>query len=127
MLKTNIERLIKISVMGEIASPTIRTPYIVSATGKPTILPGVGGISYNFRVGDSAYGWEADHAEPGVSLENKEIDARSGQAPNTAFNILSCVGNEAVVASGDGKGAKGTVTGKHGGIDMCWLIFLQKP
>jgi hypothetical protein len=123
MLKTNVEKLIKISVMGEIASPTIRSVYNVSATGTPVVLPGVGGITYNLRVGDPACGWEADHVEPGVSVENKENDARSGVAANTAFNVLSCVGNEAIVASGDGKGAKGVVTGKHGGIEHVLVDF----
>ncbi len=123
MLKTNAEKLIKISVMGEIASPTIRSVYNISATGKAVVLPGVGGITYNLRVGDPACGWEADHVEPGVSLENKENDSRSGQAANTAFNILSCVGNQATVATGEKKGAKGVVTGKHGGIEHVLIDF----
>jgi len=123
MLKTNVEKLIKISVMGEIASPTIRNVYNVSATGTPVVLPGVGGITYNLRVGDPACGWQADHVEPGVSVENKENDARSGTAANTAFNVLSCVGNEAIVASGDGKGDIGVVTGKHGGIEHVLVDF----
>ena len=123
MLRTNTEKLIKISVMGEIASPTIRSVYNVSATGKPLVLPGVGGITYNLRVGDPACGWEADHVEPGVSVENKETDARSGQAANTAFNVLSCIGNEAIVVNGDAKGAKGTVIGKHGGIEHVLVDF----
>jgi len=123
MLETNVEKLIKISVMGEIASPTIRSVYNVSATGKPLVLPGVGGITYNLRVGDSACGWEADHVEPGASVENKENDARSGQAANTAFNVLSCIGNQATVASGEANGAKGVVTGKHGGIEHVLVDF----
>jgi hypothetical protein len=123
MLKTNREKLIKISVMGEIASPTIRNVYNVSATGKPLVLPGVGGITYNLRVGDPACGWEADHVEPGVSVENKENDARMGQAANTAFNVLSCVGNQAIVVSGEAKGAVGVVTGKHGGIEHVLVDF----
>jgi hypothetical protein len=123
MLKTNAEKLIKISVMGEIASPIIRSVYNVSATGKPLVLPGVGGITYNLRVGDPACGWEADHVEPGVSVENKENDTLSGQAANTAFNVLLCVGNEAMVVNGDAKGAKGTVTGKHGGIEHVLVDF----
>jgi len=123
MLRTNAEKLIKISVMGEIASPTIRSVYNVSATGNPLVLPGVGGITYNLRVGDPACGWEADHVEPGVSVENKENDARSGQAANTAFNVLSCVGNLATVVNGDAKGAEGTVTGKHGGIEHVLVDF----
>jgi hypothetical protein len=123
MLKTNAEKLIKISVMGEIASPTIRSVYNVSATGKPLVLPGVGGITYNLRVGDPACGWEADHVEPGVSVENKENDARSGQAANTAFNVLSCVGNQVTVVTGDAKGAIGVITGKHGGIEHVLVDF----
>jgi hypothetical protein len=123
VLKTNAEKLIKMSVMGEIASPTIRSVYNVSATGKPLVLPGVGGITYNLRVGDPACGWEADHVEPGVSAENKENDARSGQAANTAFNVLSCVGNQATVVTGEAKGAKGVVTGKHGGIEHVLVDF----
>jgi hypothetical protein len=123
MLKTNVDKLIKISVMGEVASPTIRNVYNVSATGKPMVLPGVGGITYNLRVGDSACCWEADHVEPCVSVENKENDARSGQGANTAFNLLACVGNQATVVSGDSKGTVGVVTGKHGGIEHVLVDF----
>lgn len=124
MLKTNVDKLVKMSVMGEVASPVVgRSVYNVSATGTPSVLPGVGGITYNIRVGDLACGWEADHVEPGVSVENKENDARYGQGANAAFNILSCVGNEAVVVSGDAKGAKGVVTGKHGGIEHVLVDF----
>ena len=124
MLRTNADKLVKISVMGEVASPVIgKSVYRVSPTGTPTILPGVGGITYNLRVGDPACGWEADHVEPSVSVENKENDPRYGQGANAAFNVLSCVGNEAIVVSGDAKGAKGVVTGKHGGIEHVLVDF----
>ena len=124
MLKTNAEKLVRMSVIGEVASPVVgRSVYNVSATGTPSVLPGVGGITYNVRVGDLACGWEADHVEPGVSVENKENDARYGQGANAAFNVLSCVGNDAVVVSGDAKGAKGVVTGKHGGIEHVLVDF----
>jgi len=124
MLRTNVDKLVKISVAGEVASPFVsRSVYNVSATGAPSILPGVGGITYNLRVGDPACGWEADHVEPCVSAENKESDPRNGQRANTAFNVLSCIGNEAVVVSGDAKGSKGVVTGKHGGIEHVLIDF----
>ena len=126
MLKTNENKLVKLSVVGEVVSPVIKNIYNVTAEGKPMVLPGVGGITYNVRVGDPACGWQADHVEPGVSVENKENDARSGQAANTAFNVLSCVGNEAIVANGDAKGAKGVVTGKHGGIEHVLVDFQQE-
>ena len=37
--------------------------------------------------------------------------------------MLACVGNEAIVISGDAKGAKGTVVGKHGGIEHVLVDF----
>jgi len=124
MLSINVEKLVKISVVGEVASPVFgRGVYNISAEGTPVVLPGVGGITYNVRVGDTACGWEADHVEPGVSIENKENDPRYGQGANTALNVLSCVGNEAVVVAGDAKGAKGVVTGKHGGIEHVLVDF----
>lgn len=124
MLRTNADKLVKISVVGEVASPVFgRAIYRISAQGTPLVLPSVGGITYNVRVGDPACGWEADHVEPGVSIENKENDPRFQQAANTALNVLSCIGNEAVVVTGDAKGAKGVVTGKHGGIEHVMVDF----
>jgi len=117
MLKTNEERLVKVSVLGEVSSPVMRYPYRISAKGEPMVLPGVGGIRYNVRVGDPAVGWMADHVEPGVSIKVSDVNA------NTALNILSCIGNEAIVVSGDAKGSKGVVTGKHGGIEHVIVDF----
>lgn len=124
MLRTNVDKLVKISVVGEVASPVYgRGVYRISAEGHPVVLPGVGGITYNIRVGDLACGWKADHVEPGASIENKEEDSRFKRGANKALNVLSCVGNQAVVVEGDAKGAKGVVTGKHGGIDHVLLDF----
>jgi hypothetical protein len=121
MIRTNFERLVKISVIGEVVSPTARSPYRITADGRPVALPGVGGITYNVRIGDLATGFEADHVEPGVSIENKEKDDT-----NRALNILSCIGNEAKVITGDAKGEKGVVTGKHGGIEHVLVDFSEE-
>ncbi len=124
VLRTNVEKLVKISVVGEVASPIYgREIYKISSEGQPVVLPGVGGITYNVRAGDAACGWEADHVEPGASIENKEDDSRSKRGANTALNVLSCVGNEAVVVTGEAKGEKGVVTGKHGGIEHVLVDF----
>lgn len=126
-MRTNVDRIVRISVMGEVASPVFRSsPYRISSEGQPMVLPGVGGITYNVRVGDPAVGWMADHVEPGVSIENKEKEERFPQGPNYALNFLSCVGNEAVVVSGDAKGEKGVVTGKHGGIEHVLVDFAEE-
>jgi hypothetical protein len=124
LLRTNVAKLVKISVSGEVTSPLVgKAVYSISPSGIPSILPGAGGITYNVRVGDLACGWEADHVEPGVSVENRENDPRSGQGANAALNLFSCIGNEAVVVSGDAKGEKGIVTGKHGGIEHVLVDF----
>ena len=124
-LRTNVDRLVKVSVIGEVSSPIFPpTPYKISAFGEPVVLPGVGGIRYNVRVGDPAVGWMADHVEPGVSIKNFTTypDIRTA-TPNYALNVLSCIGNEAVVVSGDAKGSKGVVIGKHGGIEHVMVDF----
>lgn len=124
VIKTNANKLIKISVIGEVSSPIVsKSVYRISANGIPLIFPGVGGITYNLRVGDLACGWEADHVEPGVSVENKENDSRYGNAANTAFNVFSCIGNKATIVNGDAKGDRGIVTGKHGGIEHVLVDF----
>ena len=116
MIKTNVDKLVKISVMGEISNPTT-SPYRISADGKPLVLPGTGGITYNIRVGDLAIGWAADHVEPAISMKNSDGGANSG------LNTLACVGNEVTVASGDAKDEKGMVTAKHGGIEHVLVDF----
>ncbi|HHY95786.1 MAG TPA: DUF4438 domain-containing protein [Firmicutes bacterium] len=118
MLKTNADRLVTLSVLGEISSPGgAQPPHRVGYDGVARVLPGTGGITYNVRVGDPAFGWAGDHVEPGVSTKNKD------EVPNHAYNTLSCVGNDAYVVSGDAKGARGTVTGKHGGIEHVLIDF----
>jgi hypothetical protein len=124
LLKTNRDKLVKVSVIGEVVSPVIGdTVYKITADGEPVILPGVGGITYNIRVGDLACGWMADHVEPGVSLENRVSDSRSPRGQSNALNVLACIGNEAVVVKGDAKGEKGVVVGKHGGIEHIMTDF----
>ncbi len=123
MIKTNKSKLVMQSVVGQISNPTFsRTPYVISADGEPTVLPSVGGITYNVRIGDLAVGWAADHVEPGVSMMNTEKPLGSW-CPNAGLNTLSCIGNEVKVVSGEAKGAKGVVVGKHGGIEHVMVDF----
>ena len=124
MLKTNASKLVMLSVQGQITPPLRRTAYGVDREGVPFVLPGTGGITYNVKVGDPAFGWVGDHVEPGVSTA-ASIEERSGSG-NPAYNTLACVGNEAVVISGDAKGARGVVTGKHGGIEHVLIDFAQE-
>ncbi len=119
MLKTNKDKLVIQSVMGEIAHPPRSGAYRVNNQGQPLVLPGVGGIVYNVKIGDSAFGWEGDHIEPGVSIKNPEAKY------NEALNTISCVGNEAKVVSGEASGAVGYVSGTHGGIEHVLVQFEQ--
>jgi len=125
-MKTNREKLICQSVIGEITSPLGGVnPYRITPEGEAGIYPGVGGITYNLRVGDPACGMYCDHVEPGVSIGN--FQKRGGlDGPNRALNLFSCAGNVATVVSGDAKGATGRVTGKHGGIEHVLVDFAPK-
>jgi len=119
MIKTNLERLVKISVCGEVSSPVFGPiPYRINPEGKPIVLPGLGVITYNVKIGDLVDGFEADHVEPGVSIKNRDkIEGGAPDAANSALNVLACIGNTIRVTSGEAKGMTGTVVGKHGGIE----------
>lgn len=120
-MKTNVEKVVKMSIQGGVHHPIMRFPgYRVGHDGVARIIPATAGITYNFFIGDSCIGLAGDHIEPGVSSKN------ANEFENAAYNTLACVGNEAIVISGDAKGAKGIVTGKHGGADHVMLAFDQK-
>ena len=125
-MRTNRQKLVMLSVAGQVSSPTMtEAGYRIGSTGSPVILPGTGGITYNVKVGHPACGWVADHVEPGVSVKN--LSAKEGtRSANAALNTLTSVGNEARVISGDAKGARGVVTGKHGGIEHVLVDFDQR-
>lgn len=121
MLKTNVDRVVKLSIQGQVAYPAGSKAYRTDAEGRPFMLPSIGGISYNLKVGDPAFGWAGDHLEPGVSTL---IDNENRQAPaNLSYHFYACVGNEAVVVTGAAKGKKGVVTGHHGGAEHVMLDF----
>lgn len=115
-MKTNRDNVVKWSVQGKVHHP-IGANYRIDHDGKPMILPATGGISYNVKVGDSAFGLAGDHVEPGASIRNEE------KMENQALMTFACIGNEAKIVSGDAKGKKGYVTGMHGGIDHVLVHF----
>lgn len=120
-MRTNRDRLVMMSVQGVVAPHIRRQSFRIDASGRPFALPGVGGITYNVLVGDSAFGWAGDHIEPGVSTA-ADYDKR-GEPKNAGYNFLACVGNKAKVISGDAKGAEGVVVGHHGGIEHVLIDF----
>ena len=122
-LALNRDELVMITVAGEVAAPLEKAgPWRIGQDGRVRILPGTGGIVLSHRVGDPCVGLAADHVEPAVSIRN-ERKLGGGDAANQALQSLACVGNEAVVLSGAAAGAKGIVTGKHGGVDTVIIDF----
>ncbi|MBV7339432.1 DUF4438 domain-containing protein [Chloroflexi bacterium TSY] len=112
MLDTNVSSLVKVSVLGEIANPSIpglpASPYIVSADGEPMLVPTFGGIVYNVGIGDRATGWAGELIQPGVSIKNSDASA------NAALGVYACLGNRARVMTGMAAGETGVVIGKSG-------------
>ena len=119
MLKTNKDKVVKWSVQGKVHHP-LGGNYRITHEGIPMVLPATGGISYNVKIGDCAFGWAGDHVEPGVSIRNENT------TENAALTTFACIGNEAKVVSGDAKGAKGYVTGMHGGIEHVMIHFEEE-
>ncbi len=107
-LTWNTSDLVEMAVMGQVSQPAIRQgAYLHWPDGRATTLPGMYGIVYNARVGDRAFGWAADHLEPGVSI------AHADERADYALHYLTCIGNEAEVTTGLARGARGIVTGEH--------------
>jgi len=107
VIRTNRDKLVKIAVGGEVSPPKLHAPTQADSTGRSFISIGMAGIVYNAQVGDLAFGWKADHIEPGVSIHNPDEHA------DYAMHYLTCVGNDAVVSSGEAAGARGLVSGEH--------------
>ena len=120
MIKTNKDQLVIQSLQGKIHSPMVAYPYKLTTDGQSRVLPATGGITYNVKVGDSCMELVGDHVEPGVSIRNEE------KLENNALMLLSCIGNEAKVITGEAKGAKGYVTGMHGGIEHTLIYFKEE-
>jgi hypothetical protein len=123
-LRSNKDKLVSVSVMGNIASPGFpglpAVPYSLNADGQPFLLPAWGGIVYNVAVGDSVYGWLGDCIHPGVSIALKD------DVGNRGLNIFACVGNTAIVMSGAAQGARGVVTGKSGRFSEQVILHFEK-
>ncbi len=115
-MKTNEKKLVMQSVQGLIRPPAF-SGYRVDTEGRPYVIPATGGITYNVKVGDLAFGLAGDHVEPGVSLYHTE-NGVSG-----ALNVFSCIGNTAKVVTGEAKGKLGYVTGTHGGVEHVLVHF----
>ncbi len=124
MLKTNEKKLVEMAVQGKPASAYQWGAFEVGHDGVPYAFPSTGGITYNVKVGDPAFGWAGDHIEAGVSTIQDENN-RSSKA-NSGYNFLACIGNEARIVSGAAKGKKGTVLGTHGGVEHVMIDFDAK-
>ncbi len=117
-MTTNRDRLVAQVVNGQAAPPLVASAlYDVGHDGVARVVPSVGGITLNVRVGDSAFFYAADHVEPGVSAKHPD------EKTNTGLNVFACIGNRATVTSGEAKGARGVVTGKHGGVEHVIIDF----
>ena len=121
MLATNEHKLVEFLLQCQPGQPRTRGTWEVDHHGNPFILPAIGGITLNLQVGDSAFGWAGDHIEPGVSCTADTH--KPYEHPNVGVQIFSCAGNSATVATGDAKGAEGTVIGHHGGSEHVIVDF----
>jgi hypothetical protein len=123
-MRTNVGSLVRAVVVGVVSdSSCAANPAMVGSEGLIVNFFGTGGVSINVSIGDSAFGWAADHIEPGVSLIHPD-DVKS-----RALNHYACIGNKAVIvkaALNDVQkivGNEGLVTGKHGGAERVLVWF----
>jgi hypothetical protein len=123
MLKTNENQVVEFLLQCKPGPPRIRPGWKVDRDGQPFLMPGIGGITLNVQVGDSAFGLAGDHVEPGVSCSANP--QKFMEFPNDSLQLFGCVGNRAEIISGRSKGAKGIVTGHHGGSEHIMVDFAR--
>lgn len=121
-IQTNEKRCVAFALQGH-AIPPIAYGLEVARDGTGKFVPSVGGITYNVKIGDSVFGFESDHIEPGVSLIAGGFNDRRNANPNLSLNAYSCVGNTVTVLTGAAKGKKGYVVGHHGGVEHVIVDF----
>jgi hypothetical protein len=120
MLRINRDAVVEMAVEGKPKYPIARS-WMVGVNGASTMGVGCSGIHYNVKVGDNVRRHEGDHVEPGVTIVMDQHDSPA----NMACYTFGCVGNSARVVSGGAKGARGVVTGHHGGGNHTILDFPQ--
>ena len=124
MLKTNKDKVVEMFLACKSGMPRAGAGWKVDHKGNPFLLPGIGGITLNVQAGDSAFGLAGDHIEPGVSCTaNME---KPNDFPNNSLQLLSCVGNEARIISGEAQGETGVVLGHHGGSEHVIVEFARQ-
>lgn len=116
MLTYNKNQLVEMAVNAKVDHPRIKS-YRGGFDGRARITLGTGGITYSHAIGDSCMNIAGDHVEPGVSMANPNNDE------NMAVETFSCVGNPVYCLNGPAAGAKGYVTGTHGGIEHTMAYF----
>ncbi len=125
MLKTNENKIVEVLVQWQPMPASKRQSISYTGhDGKPFNLPGVGGITLNLEIGDSAFGYQGDHLEPGVSCSGNP--GKQTEFPNPTLQYFSCSGNKAVILSGKAKGKIGRVIGHHGGAENLIVDFPRK-
>ena len=101
-------RLVAVNLLGLVEHPGVATPYRVDRDGRSYVPAGDGGIVLGLELGDSAFGFVADHPAPGACLVHPD------EASRHALAGYACIGNQVVVRTGAAAGAHGAVTGKRG-------------
>ena len=107
-IRHNGDRLVLSRVAGVVQAANANQ--VVDHEGRLRVRPGQGGVTLGVGPGDPADLWASDHLEPGASVGHPD------RAANHALQLLSCVGNPAVVVDGPAAGARGVVVGKHGAV-----------
>ncbi len=124
VLNLNIKRLVKMVGFGYINGPIRYFGHDITPKGYAKVVPALGGLVYDYVLGDSVDKYEADHLQPGASISaNQSFMPEDDE--NKALFTYACLGNEVVITDNysDAKGAKGIVIGKHGGVNYIMAQF----
>lgn len=124
VLNLNVKKLVKMVGFGYVNGPVRFFSHDITPDGQPRVVPALGGVVFDYRLGDSVNKYNADHLQPGISISANDSFLPS-DSENQALFTYTCIGNEVEITDtrSNVEGYKGIVTGKHGGVNYIMAQF----
>ena len=126
-LNLNVDRLAKMTTFGHVASVVRWNMFEINPEGQTVVLPSLGGVVYDYNLGDPVNKFDADHLQPCVTIQ-ADINHEPSSDENFALFTYACIGNEVMIVDRESMAINcmGVVIGKHGAVNYVMVQFNPK-
>ena len=126
ILDLNVNRLVRMTTTANIVNASRYYYHEINTDGKISVVPALGSIVLDFDIGDLCDKFESDHLQPCATV-GVNPNGNPENDENMGLFTYACIGNEVTIIDEHSPchGAKGTVIGKHGGVNYIMVRFYQ--